>query len=354
MQGGLSFFGATAIATVARGGYNRRVEAELTGPVAIAHADGRLNRDAIGWARHPIQRCNLPRELSRVARWNYWCIGNRSSALTILVADVGYFGAVLLSFLDFAARAPVERVWVRPGGLGCALPDSPRGDFALEASRLHLEMRERAETLRIEADARTLFGRRLAVEITVDRPCAHETINVLVPWDETRFHFTSKQQALPARGVVRVDGRAHHFQHQSFACLDFGRGRWPKGIEWNWAFASGSVGARTLGLNLGGTWTDGTGVSENGFVLDGRVHKIAEPVEFALDRRNFMAPWRLHSSRVDLGFHPFRERALRLPLVVVHQMVGAFSGTLVEDGGARLAVDDLVGVAEWVRARWSL
>jgi hypothetical protein len=343
--------------------HDAAVERELDAPVDIAHPDGRLRREAVGWARHPIQRCGLAPGLARVARWNYWCVTSRTSALTLLVADVGWLGIGLVSFLDFAARRPVERVWVRPGGLPIALPDSPRGEVALDVSRLRLSMRTRDETMRLEGEARTLFGRRIAIDLDVARPHAHETINVLVPWpgDDTRFQFTSKQQALPARGVVRVDGREHRFDAagDAFACLDFGRGRWPSRIEWNWAFASGARGGRSLGLNLGGQWTDGTGVTENGFVLDGRLHKISDAVDFAYDPRDFLRPWTIRSregARVDLQFLPRRERAVKLPLGVVfadlHQLVGVFRGHFLDDAGERVAVDDLIGQAEAFRGRW--
>jgi hypothetical protein len=333
------------------------MERELTEPVDIADAQGRLRPEAIGWARQPVQRCGLSDSLGRVARWNYWCFSTRSCALTVLIADVGLIGGALVSFLDFAARRPVERLYARPGGLGFPMPDTPRGDVVVDARRLHLAMRERGEQMHVEGTARTLLGRRIDIDLIVDRPRAHETVNVLVPWDETRFQFTSKQQALPVRGVVRVDGVDHAFgpAEQGFACLDFGRGRWPSRVVWNWAFGAVAGREHTIGINLGGTWTDGTGVTENGIVIDGRLHKIHEPVAFDYDRRDFERPWRIHNERVDLTFTPLRRRVFRLPLGVIsvglHQLIGSFAGTFVDDGGRRVAIDDLPGQAEEVRAR---
>ena len=336
--------------------------AEIVAPIDIAHPDGRLRRDAIGWARHPIHRATLGRDLSRVARWNYWCIANRACALTLLVADVGFAGVALVSFLDYAERWPAERIVVRPGR-PFVLSDAPRGDLRVDTRRLVLATRTSDDVMRVTGEARTLLGKRITIDLSVTRPSTHETINVLVPWDETRFQFTSKQQALPARGVVRVDRHEHPFteENESFACLDFGRGRWPRGIEWNWAFASGTCepnGARrTIGLNLGGKWTDGTGVTENGFVLDGRLHKIHDDVDFVLGER--LGPWQIRtraSSRVDLTFAPIRERSVRAPLgfasMRLRQMMGVFSGSLETDAGERLQIANVFGLAEWLRARW--
>jgi hypothetical protein len=337
------------------------MERELVEPVDIALADGRLRREAVGWSRHPIQRCNLPASLSRVHRWNHWCLTAEEHALTITVADVGLLGLCIVSFLEFAARAPVERVYVRPLGLPTAMPDTPRGDLVLEAPRLSLSMRERDGALHIDGGARTLFGKRIALELVVERPRAHETLNVLVPFSDDRFQFTSKQQALPVRGEVRIDSRAHRFgpDNQSFACLDFGRGRWPDRIAWNWAFASGRSGGRTIGLNFGGQWTDGSGVTENGFVVDGRLHKVHDDVDFQYDKRAYQNEWRIRSrrsARVDLRFQPLRERAVKLPLGIasaeLHQLVGRFSGTLVDDENQPLRIENTLGLAESFVGRW--
>lgn len=339
------------------------VEREITGPIDIADAAGRLQRAAIGWARHPLIQCNLPRELPRVARWNYWCLTTRECALTLLIADVGYVSGVLVSFLDLQRPRPVDRLHVIPGRLpGRGLGDSPRDDFAIDARRLRLAMRARGEEMIVEGEARPILGPRVTIRLVVDRPRAHETLTVLVPWDDTHFQLTSKQQALPVRGVVRVGDREYAFdpdRNDGFACLDYGRGRWPRQIEWNWAFGSMRRGGHTIGLNLGGVWTDGTGVTENGLVIDGRLHKIAEPVDFRFDRRDFLRPWSLvtrGSERLRLRFTPCTERVVKLPLGVIdvglHQHMGHFSGIFVDDDGKRQVIEQMVGLAEWQTARF--
>jgi hypothetical protein len=332
-------------------------EREQLEPIAIASPDGRLNRAAIGWARRPLFDPHLPRSASRVHAFDYWCVINRSCALTVLLADVRFAGVALLSFQDLAARRPVERVHVRPFGLPCAMPPTPHGEMAVRALGFELSLRPSGRDLHIEGHARTLLGARITVDVVIARPEGHETINVLVPWDDERFHLTSKQQALPARGEVRVDGRLYRFDEESYACLDFGRGRWPAGVDWCWAFAAGRAGARTIGFNLGSKWTDGTGVTENGMVVDGRVHKIAQSVDFAIDTRDHRRPWRIRAAeRADLTFTPRSERAVRVPLGIagfeLHQCVGSFSGTLVDDGGEAIAVEDVMGLAESLHARW--
>ncbi|HEY8090829.1 MAG TPA: DUF2804 domain-containing protein [Polyangiaceae bacterium] len=337
------------------------MERELSAPVDIADARGRLVREAVGWSRHPLHRCDLPAGLRGVKRWNHWCFTTRTHALTVTVADIGWLGLAIVSFLDFSAGGPVERVHVRPGGLAGAMPRGVRDDLTVNARGLRLSMRADGETMHVDVDARALLGARIVADLEVSRPAAHETLNVLVPWDDTHFQYTSKQQALAVRGTVRVGPREYAFgpADDGFACLDFGRGRWPRRVTWSWAFASGKSSGNAVGFNLGGTWTDGTGVTENGVVVDGRLHKIHEDVEFDCDERAFTRPWAIRSrtgDRVALRFVPRRERTVRIPLgirsVTLNQLVGSFSGTIGDDAGGVIRLDDIVGLAERFHATW--
>ena len=60
--------------------------------------------------------------------------------------------------------------------------------------------------------------------------------------------------------------------------------------------------------------------------------------------------------RVDLTFVPEHRRIVRVPLgpvgVELWQMMGRWSGTLVDDAGAVVALDGLFGLAEEMKARW--
>jgi len=59
-------------------------------------------------------------------------------------------------------------------------------------------------------------------------PAGHETLNVVIPWSDSLYQFTSKHQARLAHGTLQV----------------------------------------------GGKWTVGTGATENGVFVDGRFSKI--------------------------------------------------------------------------------
>jgi len=145
----------------------------------------------------------------------------------------------------------------------------------------------------------------------------------------------------------------------TFACLDFGRGIWRYSSFWNWAFCHGAQDGRSVGLNLGAGWTDGTGMNENALCIDGRLSKISEDVSFNYDPSDLMEPWTIKtksSKRIDILFTPFYERLGRTNILILkselHQLFGRFSGTVITDSGETIKLENLIGAAEEHRARW--
>ena len=145
-----------------------------------------------------------------------------------------------------------------------------------------------------------------------------------------------------------------------FATFDFGRGYWPRESIWNWAAASGNQNGHTVGLNLGGKWTDGTGTNENGVLVNGRLNKIGEDLRWDYDTSDFMKAWRIYtpnSPDVDLTFHPTYERRDERSdsdgsyRRAVSQCFGHFTGSVAGPLGP-IRIDGLFGWAEELQATW--
>jgi hypothetical protein len=162
-----------------------------------------------------------------------------------------------------------------------------------------------------------------------------------------------KDVALPAAGTVTVDGTAHDVS--GWAVLDHGRGRWPYDVRWNWGAGAGVVGGRTIGIQVGGRWTDGTGSTENGIVIDGRLHKIHDELRWDYDIAHWRTPWRIHGGGLDASFAPFYDKRSATNLGVVSsrtdQCFGHWSGTF-ETGDGVVAFHSIEGFAEDVHNRW--
>ncbi|MBE2198834.1 MAG: DUF2804 domain-containing protein [Anaerolinea sp.] len=334
-------------------------ERELTTPVDLCLPDGRLNPTAVGWSRYPLHRCNLHGRWPRKKRWNYWAITTESHLFSATISHLDYAGLVFVYYADFASGQFIEATRLLPFGRGCRLADVVAAAAIYNSRDLSVTMRQTGAGVRLAVAIADFEGRPLSAQFAITIPPQHETLNVVVPWDEHTFQFTSKQNCLPATGVVTLGATETTFSGpQSFACLDFGRGIWPRHCRWNWGSASGWQNGRLVGLNLGGQWTDGTGSTENGVCVDGRLHKLSADLTWQYDKANFMQPWHVSDpdGRLELTFTPFLERVAAsnawLVRSEVHQMFGRYSGRITTSEGEVVPIHDLVGWAEDHVALW--
>ena len=185
----------------------------------------------------------------------------------------------------------------------------------------------------------------------------------MIPWSDRRFQFTNKDDARPADGRGAWGDRSYVLADgTSWGTLDFGRGKWPYRTQWNWGrrgHGPTAAGEVAVGVQLGGKWTAGTGMTENALCVDGRLSKLSEELVWNYDTADWLRPWTIRtprSDRVDLTFTPSTTSARGWssvsPSSAVHQCFGTYSGTVVPDDGPPLTVDGVFGWAEEATWRW--
>ncbi len=335
-------------------------EREITGPVDLCGRDGKFNRAAVGWSRHPLHRCNVAEPLERKKKWNYWGVTSDEFFFSTTIADMERLqlgGAYCIE--RKTGRHLDKTVTVPPGTI--AIPETVSGDMVIEHPAMQVSMTDEGTGTRLRVESDYFQGHRLEANILIERPAGHETLNVVIPWSDVQMQFTSKQNTLPATGYVMLGDQRFEFgPPNSFGCLDYGRGVWPLHTVWNWGAASGIQGSHLVGLNIGGKWTDGTGMTENGLCVDGRLTKISEDLVIDYDRNAWMRPWRIRTpetDRIDLVFEPEFERHATSGrrdawFTDVHQMLGTYSGQIVPGDGQPVAISGLYGWIEEHEARW--
>lgn len=343
---------------------------ELTKQTNLCLDHGYLNPEAIGWSRKPIIFSNLSRNYFRKKLWNYWCITGPDAMFSVTISDVDYAKMVFAYYLDYSTGEFVEGTEIAPFWKNIQLPDHPRKSCTYISENVSIEMKvpDTGEETRIFVDWKNFQGQHLEAEFIIETSPKHESLNVVVPWSKNRFQYTSKQVCLPVKGWFQrtkksssdgfEDKLKKEFTEFSYATLDFGRGVWPYKCSWNWGSFSTRIGVHCLGLNIGGKWTDGTGISENGIVLDGKLYKIQEPVEWNYDRSDFRKEWKMKTTRsslLDLRFEPFFERKAITNLVLiyseVHQCFGRYSG-IIQVQNQTYSIESAIGWAEEHIARW--
>lgn len=348
-------------------------EPEITDVVPLCTPDGRrLNPAARGWSRTPLHDCNLAGVWGRTKKWDYWAILAGDLTIAATYAHVDYLGLANVWWCDLATGVTGGRDLAAPLGRGYRLPDRPGTEPLRIATRhLDLEIVDDGEGTHLRARWDEQDGTAGRLDATVALPPGHESLNVVIPWSDKRFQYTSKHQARPASGELVIGGETRTFGHDggvagggigsgAWGVLDVGRGRWPYKTNWNWGGGAGVAtdGSTVVGLQLGGKWTVGTGFTENGVIVDGRLTKIGDELVWDYDWDEPLRPWtvRAPDGSLDLVLQPRHDKHTRINAAVmgmeVHQVFGHWSGTVVPDGGEPLTIEGLQGFAEESRSRW--
>ena len=90
-----------------------------------------------------------------------------------------------------------------------ALPERPgTRPLLVDRDGLALEITDDADgTTRLRATWTEEDGRPGRFDLTVVLPSGHESLNVVIPWSDEEFNFTSKHWARPATGELVVGDR---------------------------------------------------------------------------------------------------------------------------------------------------
>jgi hypothetical protein len=338
-------------------------EHELTEPVDLCTADGaQLNPAARGWSREPLHRANLQGHHGRNKRWDYWAVLAGDLVLSTVYSDIDHFGLADVWWVDLRTGTTGGRGVLVPAD-DVSLPERPgTAPLRLAHDDLELALVDDERGTRLAASWQEPDGQPASFDVLVERPAGHESLNVVIPWDDETFNFTSKHQARPATGELVVGERRWDIgghDREAWGVLDVGRGRWPSEIRWNWGGGAGRAGDHVVGLQVGAKWTEGSGFTENGFLLDGVLTKIGRELTWDYDWDEPMQPWRITDpeGQLDVVLTPRYDKHTKVGDgsgfgSETHQVFGTFRGTVRTDDGRTVDVADLQGFAEEARQRW--
>ena len=333
-------------------------EPEITAPVDLCDADGRLDPAAVGWSRRPLVRANLRGGWPRKKRWNFWNWIAPRFVFSVTLADIDYAAFCQVTFIDFETkRTRAAMAFARPGSL--ALPEAVERTVRFERRSMQYANVQDGGLIKVDFSGTSKDGQEIVADFVVRTPPGQESLNVVVPWTRERFQLNSKHAALPCEGFVDVGGVRWPMEPATcHAVQDFGRGLWPYRSFWNWGVATGVQDGVRIAVNVGARWTTGTGVNENGILVDGRLHKIMEDVRWDYDPSDWMRPWRVRAEAtgmVDLTLEPIVAHRTRTSLGVLSTggvcCFGRWHGTIRVDG-REIRIAQFMGWAEEFAHRW--
>ncbi|MCG7335036.1 DUF2804 domain-containing protein [Sporosarcina sp. ACRSM] len=338
----------------------QHAEREITEPVALCVEKGLLNPEAIGFSRHPYIQSNLTGHFMRKKKWNYWCVYGEDLLFSAAISHLDYAAICFVYILDYETQRFYEKQVTIPIGRSVNMPEQVLDSIkftnpSMTVQTIHIQGETHLSVTIPDFDNEVLHA-----DLHILHPEQDESLNVVIPKSRDLFQFTAKHHTLPTSGFVKIGEKRYDFNRDhSFAVFDYARGIWPRKADWNWAMASQLVRGRRIGLNFGGTWTDGTGMTENAIFIDGAMTKIHEDVLFTYNRKNFMVPWKIRtkfSDSVELTFTPFFERVAttngRLFRTEIHHLVGYFDGSVKVQDGSVLQIRKMLGCSKEYLAKW--
>ena len=337
-------------------------EPEITSKIALTAADRRtLNAPARGWSRQPLHDTYVRGPWGRRKRWDYWSIQAGDLLVSGVVANIDYLSTSDIWWRDLATGSGGGSEVTKYLGKGFDLPSFfGSRPVRVAAKNYSCEFaQDDACNMSIRVEWSEATGETGELDAVITMPSGQESLNVVIPWSDRVFQYTSKHQARPVTGSMRVGDRTWTFADEAWGILDIGRGRWPFSTRWNWGGGSGysREGAR-IGIQIGGKWTDGTGFTENGVFVDGRLSKIGRELNWTYDWEDTMKPWRVvdPDGQIDITMIPKYDKHTKLDLKILmretHQVFGTWTGSVIDDAGCRHDVDGIQGFAEECRARW--
>lgn len=337
----------------------QHAEREVTISTKLCDSKGNLNPAAIGFARKPLIESNLSGHFMRKKKWNYWCVFGEEIMFSATISHLDYAAVCFVYFLEYETQRYFEKTITVPIATSIKMSEHVLETVKFSNKGLTVQISYLEGRTYLTVICSDFDGEPLHADLTIQHPEDDESLNVVIPWSSKMFQFTAKHHTLPASGSVKLGQRQYHFNEECYAVLDYGRGVWPRNAIWNWGMASQLQRGKRIGLNFGGQWTDGTGMTENAIFIDGKMTKIHEDVLFDYDQNNYMKPWRIQTKFTDtvsLTFTPFFERIAKTDAKLiqseVHQMVGYYTGIINIPNGKPLPIRQMLGCIEEHIAKW--
>lgn len=271
---------------------------ELKKKNSICSKDGKVNQECIGWGKKVFSNCSIDRGYFRKKIWNHYMWMNKDFVCALAIVKLDYAGLIFIDFYDLKENKKIHKSITIPLCNGIILHNSIGSYAHFQNKEMYLNIIRTNDKLH----AMVKWGE---VDIDANIFLEKESLNVLVPWSEKKFHYTSKQFPLKSSGYINVgDEDYEKFElNDSISFIDYGRGIWEREKYWYWLTCGFENEDNKVGLNLGAKWTDNTGVNENGIKIDGMLYKLYCDVDFEkIDENN----WSIKSTNcedIDLIFN---------------------------------------------------
>jgi len=327
-----------------------------------------------GWARYPLffyDQGSLYSYKQMLTESDRYIIHSPTHMFIFEIKDDGWLGHMNISIISMRDKKRSTQTFrtIMPFGSYQLPVDSEsgsvrwRGGYGLrrrKKTRLEFICMDKGAKI-IKADI-PLFGhnRSLRGALILTPQEEQQSLVTNQPWRTANkaFRYIRCSPWYFTEGMMQFGSTEIIFNRGSaWGIFDWSRCLRPKADIRYWAVASGMTDGKLLGLCVGYSWADFSMGTENGFFVDGVLHKL-DQVTFHIPLSSMHTVWRFTSNdnRLEMSFQPHQERIDKSRLFFHNstrrQVCGFFSGKVQLDDGSIMEFQNLTGFAERSRTQF--
>jgi len=338
---------------------------EITSPVSVLDEKGQAHN--FGWSRQPVFSYDpsllyVPRH--RLTESDRYIVFSTTHMIIFEIRDDGWLGNVFISVISLKDKERSTQIYKSVLPLGIfSLPNSSTSGSASwyrKNSRLDfICMDDGVKIIKVDIYR---FGHHKSLRgaLILTFPDDSESLITNQPWrnNKNAFRYSRCSPWFYAEGMIQFGGSEFIFTHgNAWGILDWNRYLRPKADIRYWACACGHSSGMQLGFCVGYSQADFSQGTENGFFINGKLHKL-DQVTFHIPLSDWLSPWRFTSNdnKLEMMFYPHQERIDKRSLFFHNsarrQVCGFFSGKVHLDDGTSVKFMRLTGFAERSKTRF--
>ncbi|MCL2801605.1 MAG: DUF2804 domain-containing protein [Treponema sp.] len=332
---------------------------EICSPQSILDEKGQPHN--FGWSKHPdfiydTSLLYVPRH--RITESDRYIVHTPTHMVIFEIRDDGWLGHMGISVISLRDKKRSTQIYstVIPMGSYQMPPSSVSGSSRWRRKNGFLNFICMEEGVKIiKADIQK-FGRHRSLRgaLILTPQAGPQSLVTNQPWrgGKKAFRYSQCSPWFFTEGLIQVGSTEIIFTRgNAWGIFDWNRCVRPKADIRYWAAACGHSGGRLLSFCIGYSGADSSQGTENGFFIDGTLHKL-EQVTFHIPMSNWLSPWRFTSNdnRLEMTFYPHQERIDRGGLFFHNsarrQVCGFFSGKVQLDDNSIIEFQHLTGLTE--------
>ena len=338
---------------------------EITSPVSIIDDMG-LPRN-FGWSKTPCFFYDpgmIYQSRYRITEYDRYIAFTPTHMFIFEIRDDGWLGYMGITVISMRDKKRVTQTYSTFLPLGdYELPTSSEigsVNWAKGKTRLDFICAEKGAKI-IKADIPKLgHHQSMRGALVLIEPESSDSLVTNQGWREEKhaFRYSRHSPWFYAEGVIQFGSSEIIFtKGNGWGIYEWIRCARPKADIRFWAAGCGHSGGRQLSFCVGYSWADFAPGTENGFFVDGKLHKL-DQVTFHIPTSQWLSPWRFSSSdnRLEMEFFPHQERIDRRNALFYNssrrQVCGFFSGKVQLDDGSVIEFQNLTGFSERSKTRF--